>query len=349
LNRLASFAFLTAALLAFSVNAAASESREVEFINGNVRLQGTLILPDGSGPHPAVIVVHGSGTNDRENWADQTRFFPEHGVALLKFDKRGGGKSTGDWTQATMQDLARDALAGAAFLRKQKDIDPKRIGLWGGSQGWAVAGLAASLSKELAFVVMVSGYAGPLWDQDTYAQSLQMQLKSMPGPDILLYKKSRDRLKKVIKTGKGFDTFKTDIKKPSFSRILPYLFKGGMVPPKNHPIIRFWQLNVDFNPLDHLPRITCPVLSIWGEKDNGMDANQASEITRTLFAKSRHPDTSVHVFPNADHGLYLRKQPGPGWAKREGRKLVSGYRKLVTDWVLQRVNGGCGSHSKPGY
>jgi len=118
--------------------------QNVQFENGEIRLAGTLVLPDGPGPHPAMVIVHGSGAADRHNWEEHTKHFPSLGVALLRFDKRGVGESAGNWLTASMQTLADDVLAGVKYLQQRSDINPKQVGVWGGSQGWTVGSLAAA-------------------------------------------------------------------------------------------------------------------------------------------------------------------------------------------------------------
>jgi len=111
---------------------------KVKFQSGNATLGGTLLIPAGTGPHPAIVCVHGSGEQSRNGFVSIIRFvadhFARHGIAALIYDKRGVGDSTGDWSKQTLDDLATDALAGFKMLQIRKDIDSKQIGLWGGSQ-----------------------------------------------------------------------------------------------------------------------------------------------------------------------------------------------------------------------
>ena len=133
---------------------------EVSFQNGDVSLRGTLSTPATKGLHPALVLIHGSGPARRPGgfWIP---FFARHGIAVLVFDKRGAGESTGDWRKSTYQDLAADALAAVQLLKRQKGIDPKQIGLWGNSEGGWVAPLAASQSTDIAFLIVRSGSALP--------------------------------------------------------------------------------------------------------------------------------------------------------------------------------------------
>lgn len=133
-------------------------SEQVSFSNGAVKLSGTLYLPAGNERHAALVVFHAAngGTRDFHAYRHLTTALPAAGIAVLVFDRRGSGASTGDFTTATFKDLAGDGLAGIALLKKRRDIDPLRIGVWGVSQGGWLAPLAATLSRDVAFVVSVS-------------------------------------------------------------------------------------------------------------------------------------------------------------------------------------------------
>ena len=124
---------------------------DVAFSSGAIRLVGTLISPTTAGRHPAIILVHGSGAEDREYMLPFARFLIRHGVAVLGYDKRGVGGSTGDWNKASFDDLAGDVVAAFEYLKTRKDIDPAQIGLLGVSQAGWVMPLAAIRAKRSPF------------------------------------------------------------------------------------------------------------------------------------------------------------------------------------------------------
>ena len=135
-------------------------TRPAAFGGGGVRLAGRLILPAGKGPFPAVVIVPGSVPAHRDTYDLWALFFASRGFAALTYDKRGVGNSTGQYIRAAtdenLRNLASDALAGVAWLRGRRDIDPRRIGLSGGSQaGWVIA-LAASRSRSVRSLDLTS-------------------------------------------------------------------------------------------------------------------------------------------------------------------------------------------------
>jgi hypothetical protein len=125
---------------------------------------GTLTIPSGKGPFPAVVLLTGSGPNNRDEEVYFHRpfmvladYLTRQGIAVLRFDDRGVGGSTGDFSKATTGDSADDALAGIEFLKGRKQIDPKRIGLVGHSEGSEMGAIAATRSPDVAFLVMLAG------------------------------------------------------------------------------------------------------------------------------------------------------------------------------------------------
>jgi hypothetical protein len=122
---------------------------ELDFANGNVKLAGTLLLPAEAGPHPGIVFLHGSGPEAR--WASRflaTRF-AERGVAALIYDKRGVGGSTGDWRAAGFDELAGDAAAAVAALRRHPGVLAQKVGIHGHSQGGILASLVADEGRPL--------------------------------------------------------------------------------------------------------------------------------------------------------------------------------------------------------
>ena len=133
-----------------------NNQRTARFLSGETELTGRLDLPTGPGPHPAVVLVHGSGSYAATDFYYNGDFLAANGVAALTFDKRGTGASEGIFTFDFHQ-LAADVVAAVEYLGGQPEIDPRRIGLSGYSQGAWVAPLAASMTGEVQFVLAHSG------------------------------------------------------------------------------------------------------------------------------------------------------------------------------------------------
>ncbi len=135
------------------------EYEEVEFFNGDLRLAGMIFVPEGEGPFPVAVIIHGSGTSRRNSkwYLSVTRHLQDSGIAVLLPDKRGCEKSEGNWVGANFEVLAGDTLAAVEFVRNREEIDSSKLGLVGMSQGGWIAPVAASRDEGISFVVSMSG------------------------------------------------------------------------------------------------------------------------------------------------------------------------------------------------
>lgn len=157
-------------------NTESTTAHEVEFVSEGVTLSGTLWLPEGPGPHPALVIVHGSGRQSRNSARGVARHFNPLGIAVLGYDKRGVGESGGVYvgrqngSAQNLTLLARDAAAGVQLLRTRADIDVTQVGLWGVSQaGWIVP-MAATFAPEVMFTVLISGPTVTVGEENYYSE-----------------------------------------------------------------------------------------------------------------------------------------------------------------------------------
>jgi dipeptidyl aminopeptidase/acylaminoacyl peptidase len=133
--------------------------KEIQFDNGDLQLAGMFFIPEGEGPFPVVVIIHGSGTSRRASkwYLSVTRHLQENGIAVLLPDKRGSEKSKGSWVGVDFETLAGDTLAAVEYVRNQEMFTPSGIGLVGMSQGGWIAPIAASKDRNIGFVVSMSG------------------------------------------------------------------------------------------------------------------------------------------------------------------------------------------------
>jgi uncharacterized protein len=159
---------------------------EITFRNKDVLLKGTLTKPDTNNPCPVVIVTHTSNAATRDFGVYQhlANVLPPNGIAVLLYDRRGSGDSTGDFETASFFDLAIDAQAIINYLKLRSDIDPKHIGVWGMSQGGWIAPLVASNSTDIAFVVAVSAVGVTPAEQMNFSAEYELREKGFPEEEI---------------------------------------------------------------------------------------------------------------------------------------------------------------------
>ncbi|KYK27548.1 MAG: hypothetical protein AYK19_06720 [Theionarchaea archaeon DG-70-1] len=291
---------------------------DVTFRNKEVTLSGTLALPVTEGPHPAVVLIHGSGAESREGYHFLADHLARHGIAALRYDKRGTGTSTGDWHYSTLKDLAEDTLAGVHLLQTHKDIHPEKIGLLGTSQGAWIAPIAASRSQDVAFTVFISGAAVSPKKQELYRvehelhylgfSPFQVDLRVLGYRLQLFIAKIFQKIQKVLPV----------------SKILP------------KDIVFALYLDWDFDVTPYLKKVTCPVLAVYGELDKTVPVQKSAAILEKAL---ENHDFTMKIFPKGNHAL-LESEAG-AWSevpRLKEKEFVPGYYDLISSWIAERTN-----------
>lgn len=304
------------------VQAEGSGQEEISFQSGGHTLKGTLLLPRGPGPHPAVAFVHGTGPLDRhhpslhpalrEHWARK-------GIASLVWDKPGTGASEGDWSRQSFRDRAEEALAAVRFLQGCPGIDPKRVGLWGISQGGWVCPLSASLSKEVAFLILVSAPACTVEAQDLYRIEQGMLAAGRPEAEIGKALAFARRRIVLVRDGtfEALDAAQRKVAEEPWFR--EYVHRLGSRE------FAFGKLNVDYDPGPALEGVGCPVLVVVGGRDTEVPAREGAVRIREILRKAGNRDVTVETFPDAGHFLDGAAQG-----------LAPGYASMLTEWVSKQ-------------
>ena len=230
-------------------NSATFREEEAVFRNGDIELSGTLFLPPSRGSHPAVVITHGSSPNERSGYRSWARRFANAGIAALIYDKRGAGRSTGETRSASMEDLADDAIAGVNFLKSHSRIDTSKIGVIGHSQGGWIAPLAATRSKDVAFVIASVAAAVTPAEQSIYHRAGVMRAEGISEAEIEKATKLREKLYEMnrkILTGESYKTDRTAISQELTANKDARWFGPAELPP---------QLSGDVPPLGALYKL----------------------------------------------------------------------------------------------
>ncbi len=283
-----------------------------------VKLAGVLTLPEGKGPFPAVVMITGSGAQDRDEtilghkpFAVISDRLTRDGVAVLRMDDRGFGKSTGDFGSATDDDFAADTAADVAFLRTRPDIDPKRMGLIGHSEGGIVAPKVAAKDPKLAFIVLLAGPGAPLSEvlklqRDKLAPAMgatpQQTRRSQAVVDhaMLAMHGAKDeaeahaRALKVIKAESG-DLIQSDVQ----ADVLATRLSSGWIRDL-----------MDYDPRPTLAQVKCPILALNGSKDLQVPPEQNLPAIRK--ATSGNPDVTIVELPGLNHLFQTAKTGAVG-------------------------------------
>jgi uncharacterized protein len=309
--------------------AAAFEEREITFSNGTARLSGSLLLPKSQLPSPnpytAVVFLHGSGPEGR--WA--SRFLASrlaaHGIAALIYDKRGVGQSTGDWRQATPDDLALDAAAAVAWLRAQPGIDSTRIGIHGHSQGGTLAPMVASKARGVAFVIASAAAGLPMDSVEIFSVLNSIYPAAKTARDSAAAREYTGELVAVAYQGRP--RARLDSLVTAF-RDRPWFF----APPA--PDNSYWTFSrqyARYRPLDWWAQVRVPVLLIYGADDQRVPARaSADRISATVQRNAPAARLTVKILPGADHTFRLAPGPG-GWPR-----TAPDYVPSLLHWLGER-------------
>jgi len=286
----------------------------VHFSNGETTLSGTLVLPGSLGKAPAVVLFHGSGPQPRNLFI--ARWFAAQGFAALTYDKRGVGESTGNFRGVPFMDLAGDGLAAIEYLKSRKEIDTKHIGVWGLSQGGWLGPLAAFRSKDVAFVIDVSGPAVSPGEQMLFYYAKDLEAQSMPDSDVREATALRREIWKYMYTGSGYDEMEDHIKqartKPWFAAVgsqQDKLFERVPAPSdsKTESAKKFnwFKQEANYDPVPALEALHVPALFLFGDHDRLVHVDETVDILRASFARTGKTDFAIQIFQNTDHGMYL--------------------------------------------
>jgi pimeloyl-ACP methyl ester carboxylesterase len=308
---------------------------DVRLASGDVQLAGTLIAPSTPGRHPAIILVHGSGAENREFILPFARFLVRRGMAVLGYDKRGVGGSTGDWQTAPFEVLAGDVVAAFEYLKTRPDIDATQIGLLGVSQAGWVMPIAAVRVKDLAFLISISG-AGVAAAETTVDQAQNEMTASGMKPDTVAEIVSLMKLQyRFARTGEGWEEYLAARQKLA-ARMgrPPDAFPGS----PDHPYWQSVRLLYFTEPAPTLRQLRTPVLAIFGERDNNILAEKNKAAWDAALKAGGHPDYTLVVLRSANHYQWEAKA-GNNAEMASLQRFVPEYAPTIQDWLAKRVRG----------
>jgi pimeloyl-ACP methyl ester carboxylesterase len=294
----------------------------VGFSNGDVALAGTIFLPPGEGPHPAIVMGHGSGPATRASILGLIRVVPivASGYAVLVFDKRGAGDSSGDWTSATFDDLATDLVAAIGYLESRSDVDAGATGILGHSQGGWVGPLAAARSSDVEFVIVTSGGGiGPA-EQEAYRAEAQSRAAGLPETDVTEARRVMELKWRYAAGETDWDRYRTAAEglagKPSYPIVAPPITADS-------PEWAAMRSKAAHRPAEILERLSVPVLVVLGTEDALVPAERAAAEWRAALASSE--GSNVVVLEGLGHPL-IRQESGATFLPAE-------FVTAVTTWL----------------
>jgi hypothetical protein len=310
---------------------------EVAFKSGRILLAGTLTIPKEDKNYPAVILLTGSGPQNRDEE-----------IAVLRYDDRGVGGSTGNTMQSTTEDFAGDAQAAIDFLKKQKKIDKNKIGFLGHSEGGIIAPMVAENSNDAAFVVLMSGTG--VKGGEVLLEQQRLILKASGVADSLIEQniELQKKINSVLMTERDLNDIKNEIQKfaekdfASLSTEIKESIKDkkayinsnvqSQIIMFNNPWFRFF---IRYDPAPALQKVKVPVLMTFGELDLQIPVNQNRPKMEEALRLGGNKNFKSITFPKANHLYQEAKTGSPGEYNELKKEFVPGFLQTISDWILE--------------
>jgi pimeloyl-ACP methyl ester carboxylesterase len=328
-------------LLFISFELAASETvKEIVFHSGPFKVVGDLKLPEGKGPHPVILFVHGDGPNNRTSGVTYPPIMNRMlraGYATFAWDKPGSGESTGQIDRSRLfEQRSQIVLDAIATIKKYPDIDAEWIGLWGISQAGYIMPIVLSKSKDVAFMIAVScpGTAGV--DQGAYLVAAQASCAGLPKEDF----KQVKELLSAVERARTYEEYVGYKKKlaafPALASIKELGFNTRIRPREE------WHaddLNGDYywNPIEVIEKTTIPVLAFFGGKDTQVDPVQGAQAYREALELAGNKNFRVELIPGVDHNLIISETGSLEERSRRSRKgwqnYAPQYLDILEEWL----------------
>lgn len=320
-----------------------------------VTLAGTLTLPLGAGPHAAVILITGSGPQNRDEALMGHRpflvladYLVRQGIAVLRCDDRGIAQSTGDFGKATHEDFVADALAQVAWLEKRREINPRRIGLLGHSEGGVVAPLAAVKAPDhVAFIVLLAGVGVPI-DELLVRQGSDVARSMGMNEDVIARSaESQRKLFQRLKLATDGAAAEKLVRETAIAELTEYTpeqqkalgMSQAMIDSQSKMASSPWFRHLlTYDPRPILRQVKCPVLALNGSKDIQVSAKENINGISSALAEGGNKNVKSAILPDLNH-LFQTCRTGAVSEYGEIEETMSPTMlSIVSDWIRQETS-----------
>jgi dienelactone hydrolase len=318
-----------------------SRDEDVSYPNkaASVTLAGTLTIPPGKGPFPAVLLIAGSGRNNRdESLAGHSPFLvlsdylTRKGIVVLRADKRGVDKSGGDYATATTSDFASDAEAGVAYLVTRPEVDPHKIGLIGHSEGGVIAPMVAAADPTVAFIVMMAGSGVPGIDI-IVEQTLRISEASGQSREEAEKNAAEERKILTLVEQEKDDAELAKKLREQLAGKVPEATLNAQIRALSSPWYRAF---IQYDPSVALSKVKCPVLALIGEKDLQVPADQNLPAIRKALAASGNKNVEVDELPGLNHLFQPAKTGAPSEYSEIETTISPIALEKIASWILKQ-------------
>ena len=319
--------------------------------SAEIKLGGTLTMPESGGPFPAVLLITGSGKQNRDEelfghkpFLVIADYLTRLGIAVLRVDDRGIGESTGNFAASTTKDFATDVLSGVEYLKTRKEINPQEIGLIGHSEGGIIAPMVAAETNDVAFIVMMAGTGMPgnqlLLKQIGLINKANGKPQDEIDKDISFSKKlydiiinEPDSVKAVTKLKDLFENYYSKMnEKEKSEEGNPDVAFSNLKKSLMSPWFRFF---LSYNPVPALEKVKCPVLAIDGSKDLQVPAEENLSLIKAALKKGGNKNFEIKELPGLNH-LFQTAATGSPIEYGKIEETISPIAlQTIGDWILK--------------
>jgi len=304
----------------------------------NVTLAATFTVPQGKGPFSAVVLITGSGPQDRDEtllghkpFLILSDYLTRHGIAVLRADDRGTAKSTGDFKTATTADFATDTEAGIAYLKTRPEVDPHKIGLIGHSEGAVIAPMIAARNPDVAFIVMMAG-TRVSGDQVLVAQREAIAVAGGTKPEEAAKYAAKEKEMLALIEAEKVSTEKDDAAlekelREKMAGDVPESQIGLQIKLLTSPWFRYF---LTYDPASALRKVTCPVLVLNGEKDKQVLPEQNLPPIRQALTQAGNKHFEVDELPGLNHLFQTANTGSP--------TEYAGIEETMSPVALEKIN-----------
>ncbi|MGO8796290.1 MAG: alpha/beta hydrolase family protein [Candidatus Sulfotelmatobacter sp.] len=303
----------------------------------NVTLAATLTIPQGKGPFPAVVLITGSGPQDRDEtllghkpFLVLSDYLTRRGIAVLRADDRGTAKSTGDFAAATTADFATDTEAGIAYLKTRPEIDPHKIGLIGHSEGGIIAPMIAARNPDVAFIVMMAG-SGVRGDEILVEQTQAIEEASGKSHEQAVKDATSEReILNLIETEKDEAVLEKKLQE-KLATDTPEAKMGAVIKTLTSPWFRYF---LTYDPATALRKVKCPVLAIGGEKDTQVPVKENLPAIRGALEQGGNKHFEVDELKGLNHLFQTAKTGSPTEYSEIEETISPVALEKIAKWIL---------------
>lgn len=311
----------------------------------NVILKGTLSLPQKEGNFPVVILIPGYGkqSRDKEYLGHKSflvlgDYLTKKGIGVLRFDDRGAGKSTGDYSKATTADFSKDVEAGVAYLKTRKEINKNKIGLLGHSEGGLISAIVAGNSKDINYIVSLAGPG--LRGDEIMLQLRELILcdTSIPEAEI---QKGQDQLRGayniILNSASNNETLKTEIRR-YFKSTMGVTATDEDIIATSQAVLSPWMYHfLRFDPSTAFKKVKCPVLALNGAMDMQVSAEENLNAIKAAVLSGGNKKVTTKILPNLNHFFQQTQTGSPAEYTAIAQTFSPIALEEISRWILSQV------------